>query len=112
MNTINASTSFSGFQLLMGCSPRLITPLLNANIQDVAAELPDAAETTSNIIRQLDTDILEAQDNLLAAKVAQMQSANRARSDDPKFNVGDLVMLNTFHRRRDYMQRGNNRVAK
>ncbi len=112
MNSLNASTGFSGFQLLMGRSPRLIPPLLDSNIQHVADELPDGARLAADIIRQLDTDVLEAQDNLLAAKVAQMQAANRTRSDDPAYAVGDLVMLSTFHRRRDYMQRGDNRVAK
>ncbi|KAI0689187.1 hypothetical protein C8T65DRAFT_519713, partial [Cerioporus squamosus] len=50
--------------------------------------------------------------SLQLSKVAQMQSANHSRAADPSYQAGDLVMLPTFHRPRDYMQRGNNRLAK
>ncbi|KAJ8481084.1 hypothetical protein ONZ51_g6252 [Trametes cubensis] len=64
------------------------------------------------LLRQFETDIFEARDNLLLAKLAQASAANAHRSPDHRYAVGDKVMLSTFHRRRDYMQRGDLRVAK
>ena len=34
----------------------------------------------AEVIRQIDTDVLEAQDNLLAAKLIQTEQANRSRA--------------------------------
>ncbi len=112
MNTVNDSTRFSRFQLQLGRSPRVLPPLFDADVSDAAATAPDNAQRAADLIRQMETDILEAQDNLLQAKVQQAAAANRSRGPDPNYEVGDLVMLATFHRRRAYMQRGDQRVAK
>ncbi len=112
MNTINDSTGFSRFQLQLGRNPRLIPPLLDTDVSSTTELFPDEGQLAAELIRRIDTDVLEAQDNLLQAKLAQASSANRARGPDPEYKVGDLVLLATHHRRRAYMQRGDNRVAK
>ncbi len=112
MSAVNSSTGFSRFQLHLGRQPRIIPPLLRSDLDAAASDSPGETRTAADIIRRIDTDIMEAQDNLAAAKLAQMCATNRGRSPEPAYAVGDLVLLSTFHRRRAYMQRGDNRVAK
>lgn len=111
MNTVHTSTSFSPFQLRMGRAPRIIPPLVSSKSPD--APLPGTpAYNAHAILCQLKIDTATAQDNLLLAKVQQAIQADKTRGPDPHFKVGDLVMLNTLHRRRQYMQSGDDRVAK
>ncbi|KAI0075541.1 hypothetical protein K474DRAFT_1563293, partial [Panus rudis PR-1116 ss-1] len=113
MNTINASTGFTPFQLHIGRSPRVIPPLSASDVEAVAAETtPEAAISAADLIRSIDTDVMEAQDNLLLAKSDQAHHANKHRSQEHVYSVGDSVLISTFHRRREYMQKGDNRVAK
>lgn len=107
MNTVNDSTGFSGFQLRTGTSPRIIPPFAPApedNTDDTTKALA--------ILHQLQSDLLEAKDNLLAAKISQATQANKHRGPEVTFCEGDRVMLSTFHRRRDYVQKDDKRVAK
>ena len=67
MNYVNASTGFSSFQLHIGRSPRMLPPLSEQADEDV-----DTIDTTSFLSR-LELDVLEAQDNLMAAKAQQAQ---------------------------------------
>lgn len=110
MNTINASTGFTGFQLMTGQSPRIIPPIVmpSASTPDDETAIKDAV----GILTTLDDDITAAKDNLLLAKVTQAHQANKHRSAENVYRVGDQVMLSTFHRRREYMQAHQNRVAK
>ena len=55
---------------------------------------------------------LEVTFTSLRGNTNQASAANKHRGPDPRFNVGDRVLLSTFHRRRQYMQRGDTRVAK
>lgn len=107
MNTVNASTGFSGFQLKTGRSPRVIPPLAPLPANATQAEVDAHA-----LVQQLETDVHEAQDNLLAAKVRQAYHANIHRAPEDVYEVGDLVMLSTKHRRRNYKKGGKKRVAK
>ncbi|KIP01579.1 hypothetical protein PHLGIDRAFT_51617, partial [Phlebiopsis gigantea 11061_1 CR5-6] len=66
----------------------------------------------TEVIKRLETDFMEAQDNLTLAKMNQAIQANKHRGDEIVYVVGDKVMLSTAHRRREYMQRGDLRVAK
>jgi hypothetical protein len=71
MNTTNASTGFSGFQLRMGRSPSLVyVPATDAPEEKMAAD----------IISHLELDVMEAQENLLAAKITQAEQANKNRA--------------------------------
>jgi len=107
MNTVNASTGFAPFQLHLGRSPRLLPPLVP--LSQVSTTEDCAAHA---FMERLHMDVLEARDALLASKVSQAASKNKHRSLDPSYRVGDLVLLSTKHRRRDYMQKGDGRVAK
>ena len=55
---------------------------------------------------------LEAQDNLISAKVSQAYQANKHRSFFFPFKVGDRVVLSTLNRRREIKAGDPNRVAK
>jgi len=107
MNSVNSSTGFSPFQLKTGRSPRVIPPLLplpeNASPADITAH---------QIIAQLESDVQQARDSLLAAKVRQAFHANEHRGNEIPYKPGDLVMLSTTHRQRNYKRKGKKRVAK
>ena len=102
MNSVNASTGFSNFQLHLGRSPHLIPPI-------VPSELPDdlrlAAVRTKELITHIRTDVMEAQDNLLPAKIFQEHFANTNRREEFVYQVGNMVMLPTFNRRREYRKK-------
>ena len=107
MNTVNASTGYSPFQLQMGRSPRVIPPLVSPS------DLPDAATTAIQpLLSELQNDVNDARDNLLEAKINNAFYTNHKRNADDQFQVGDLVMLSTSHRRREYTQHHLNCVAK
>ena len=101
MNTVNASTGFSPFQLCVGWSPWLIPPL-NPEAP-VTPNVPEA-EAATKLINNLFLDVKEAQDNLLAAKVDQAEFANWHCGKEVEFEVEDRVLLSTKHRCREYMQ--------
>lgn len=105
MNTVNASTGFSGFQL--GCSPRVIPPIVPKHLP---IELQDAALTAMLVIQQLEDDVAQARDNLLLAKITQSHHANTNHVLDPGFNINDLVMLSTANRRHKYKKRAKNEL--
>ncbi|KAG5725077.1 hypothetical protein E4T56_gene10250 [Termitomyces sp. T112] len=107
MNTVNSSTGFSPFQLKTGRSPRVIPPLASLPIRASKEK-----RTAHELIEKLQTDMKEAQDNLLAAKVRQAYHTNAGRADEEAYEVGDLVMLAMKHRRQVYMRKGHKRVAK
>ncbi|KAG2741810.1 hypothetical protein P692DRAFT_201657763, partial [Suillus brevipes Sb2] len=107
MNTLNASTGTSPFQLHIGRSPRIIPPLERGIVDD-----DSESQRARVLLTQLQYDVMEAQDSLLAAKAAQATQVNKHRTPELTLNVGDKVMLSTKHRRRDYMQKGDKRVAK
>lgn len=106
MNTINGSTGFSPFQLRMGCSPQVIPPLIRSpegEVEDIWAV---------DVIKRLQLDVREAQDNMLHAKISQALSVDVHRTNDFPFCKGGHVILSTLHRQRDYKAKGEKRVAK
>ena len=107
MNTVNSSTGFTPFHLKTGRSPRVIPPLTPAPATETAAEV-DARQ----IITRLELDVKEAQDNLLAAKIRQAYHANEHRAPEVTYQEGDLVMLSTENRRRNYKRKDKQHVAK
>lgn len=64
------------------------------------------------LITQIDTDVKEAHDRLLAAKIHQSYHANQHRAPEIPYAVGDRVMLSTEHRHRSYKCEGKKQAAK
>lgn len=106
MNSVNASTGFSPFQLRMGRSPRIIPPIVPSALP--ITDSPDPAD----LIRLIDLNVSEAKDNLLLAKTIQAFHANQRRGPEEHFKKGDKVMLATLHCRQEYKHRSEKRVAK
>jgi len=111
MNSVNASTGFSNFQIRLGRSPRLIPPLVPQPSQSTPSDTEEALRA-QDLIVQIHTDVAEAKDNLFQAKVFQTHYANLNRSPDIPFQLGDKVMLSTLHRRQEYKKKGEKRAAK
>ena len=107
MNTINKSTGFTPFQLHMGRSPRVIPPLIPAKSSATVSDM-DAW----HVIRQLEADVLEAQDNLLRAKISQSTQSNKHHMLKFPFKIGSRVRLSTLHRRNKYKAKGERRIVK
>ena len=95
MNTVNASTGSSGFQLCLGQSPHIIPPIVPSNL---SPELCSAGTAVETVIAQLQDDIADAKDNLLLAKVAQAHYTRMSHGMEIMYNIGDRFMLSTFHR--------------
>ncbi|THH15282.1 hypothetical protein EW146_g5176 [Bondarzewia mesenterica] len=108
MNTINASTDFSPFQLYTGRSPRLLPPLSSSS----SLQPPDNNPTAHAILAQLHATSRDALDNLLASKVTQAHHSNRSRALDLHFKVSDHILLSTFHQHREYTNPDEHRIAK
>uniref|UniRef100_A0A0W0FPM1 Putative reverse transcriptase-RNase H-integrase n=1 Tax=Moniliophthora roreri TaxID=221103 RepID=A0A0W0FPM1_MONRR len=85
MNTTNASTGFSDFQLRLGCCPWVIPPLTD----DPLLSLDGDAKSAADVIETLRLDTMEAQDALLHAKVSQAHQINKHCAPDHTFTPGD-----------------------
>jgi len=109
MNTVNTSTNFTGFQLHLGRSPRVIPPLVPSKLP---TNLQDAAITATETIDRLLDDVADARDNLLHAKIQQSHHARDAHNPDPNYQINDMVMLSTTNRRRKYKKKGEKRTTK
>lgn len=101
---------FSPFQLCMGCSPWVIPPLTELAIEQ-SLEEPDATAALA-LIERIEHDVTEAQDNLLAAKIAQAEFTNRYWANKVEYAVRDHIMLSTEHHRWEHLQKHNGCVAK
>ncbi|KAG2335481.1 hypothetical protein BDR05DRAFT_835657, partial [Suillus weaverae] len=112
MSTLNASTGYTPFHLHLGRTPRMLPPLTPDGIQAAREDFPTDIANALEAIVSLKTDIADAHDALLASRVAQANAANAHRSNEPSFKIGDFVYLSTAHRRREYLNGNNKRVAK
>lgn len=108
MNSINASTGYSGFQIRMGRSPRIIPPL----VPGIVTEPPAEEKAAREIILQIEADITDAKDALLGVKILQAFYMNKSRGCEDSYTVGDKVMLATLHRCREYKAGDKSRVTK
>jgi hypothetical protein len=111
MNSVNASTGFSNFQIQLGQSPQLILPIVPHSLKQSPSNREEQAQAQS-LITQLHNDVTEAKDNLFQAKVFQSHFANKNRSPEIPFKVGDKVMLSTLHQQQEYKRKGNKQAAK
>jgi hypothetical protein len=108
INSVNASTGFSGFQIRMGCSPRVMPPL----IQEATSEVTSDDAAARSITAQIESDVCEAKDALLGAKIMQAFFTNKSRGPEDRYDISDRVMLATLHHRRDFKAGDKSRVAK
>lgn len=111
MNMVNSSTGYSGFQLWMGRLPHLMPPVVSEALpEDLVAT--SEADSAKAVIETIHLNEIEAQDNLLMAKVHQVHFANEKCGPDDVFVVGELVMLSTLHHRNQYKKKNEKWVAK
>jgi hypothetical protein len=108
MKTVNASTGFGSFHLKMGQSPHLIPPIVTKPFSATNLDTKHAIL----MLKELELDVLKAQDNLLAAKVTQATAANAHHPFHPVFRIGDRVWLSTSNCRHVYKAKGEHHVAK
>lgn len=109
MNTINASTGFTPFQLHFGKLPHILPPIMPKNTTSDTDKPEEAAWALLDCMAALE---MEAQDTLLNMKTSQASTANTHRSLTFPFKVGERVLLSTFHRRKEYKSKENHRAAK
>lgn len=112
MSTLNASTGYTHFHLHLGRTPRRLPPLTPEGVHDVREIFPTDISGALETIMSLKTDIADAHDALMSTKIGQAAWANAHRTEEPMFAVDDLVYLSTAHRRREYLNGSNRRVAK
>lgn len=99
MNTINTSTGFSGFQLITGQSPRIITPLITTpSAPDPNSEVNSSVTNAHAVLQRLEDNVQAAKDNLLLAKITQAAQKNKGHLAEKTYVIGDKVMFSTFHR--------------
>jgi len=102
-NSLNATTKMTPTQLLFGTSIRLF-PSFRATAIDTP--VPAVAE----FIERINESVAIAKDNHLAAKTVQTHNANKHRRPEPKYKVGDMVMLDSRNIR--HRLKKNGRSAK
>ena len=100
-NSVNATTGKSPTELLYGTTIRLF-PVVNLG----EATLPAVADYLEQIRESIDI----AKDGHRAAKTKQTVYANQHRREDPEYNVGDKVYLESSTIRLNIKQKG--RAAK
>jgi hypothetical protein len=64
------------------------------------------------IMEQVRSDIAKAKDNLMLAKISQGWHADKHRSADAPFKIGDKVMLSTKHCHAEFSKKGEKHVVK
>jgi hypothetical protein len=112
MNSINASTGFSNFQIHLSRSLYLIqAPFIPNSLAPIMTET-DEAQHTQKLIVNLQTDVDEVKNNLLQAKVFQTFYANQHRSPKLPFKIRSEVMLSTLHCRQKFKKKGEKWAAK
>jgi len=112
MNTVNSSTGYSNFQVLMGQSPCVLPPLTPTSIDYTDAQFPIAGKCTATLLQCINAIANDARDHLLASKIDQAEFANQHQHPDPIYTISDNVLLSTLHRCRDYQSLDSSRVAK
>jgi hypothetical protein len=104
INTDNVSTKFSGFQLHLGCSPRLISSFNR--------EVPIVAQPAGDFVERLQQDMDNAKDSLMLAKITQAYQQSKRRGPEPDYMINDMVMLFIKNRRWKFNKKREKRTAK
>jgi len=84
----------------------------NGTNQRIPDNLWFAAPTAEDVVSKISTDVMEAQDNLLQAKIFQKHYANSNCGDEFIYQVNNEVMLTTFNCHQEYHKEGNKHAAK
>lgn len=84
MNTINASTGFSPFQLKLDFLPCVLLPLFPSSPTDTPAE-----DLALHVLQEIKSNYLEAMDNLITSKINQVHHANAHWSAEIEYKVGN-----------------------
>jgi hypothetical protein len=84
MNTLNASTGFSPFQLCLSRSPRIIPPIV------LDPSPPVETVMVNDIIERIQIDVEEEKDNLLQAKVFQAHYSNEHHTPKLKYHINGM----------------------
>ncbi|KAJ2912750.1 hypothetical protein MD484_g7661, partial [Candolleomyces efflorescens] len=92
-------------RLRLGRSPRLIPPMVSLSEDPVEVQAAGLMEAHELLV-------LEAQDNLLLAKINQAYHSNKNRGKDPLFVVGDRVLLSTRNCRKELKAGDRSRATK
>ncbi|GAA5978438.1 hypothetical protein JCM11641_007946 [Rhodosporidiobolus odoratus] len=101
---VNDSTGRTPFDLVLGFHPPLLpTP----------SSPPSSLPAVESILSGRSAIIGQARDTLAAAKVRQTTQANKKRSPEVEYAVGDMVMVDSSDRRSRYKAKGGDvRAAK
>ena len=98
-NSVNATTDYTPTEMVYGSSVRLFP-----SFHEVTPDTPVPAVT--ELLEQISESIAIARDNHLAAKTVQTRNVNRKRRQEPKWKVGDMVMLSSHIIRKRLKQKG------
>lgn len=103
---MNASTGKCPYELVIGFCPCLLPAIFPVDLN--ASNMPSPSE----FIRQLEHNLTDSQDNLLAAKPHQATQTNKHHHTEDIYTVGELVLVNTCDRQHLYKVKGWKRSAK
>ena len=101
-NAVNASTRLAPNELLYGTTVRLF-PTFKRPIE---SSVPSVGDYLGQILERIDDAIAIAKDNRLTSKTLQTRYANRKRREEPEYEVGDRVMLDSRNIRRTLKKAG------
>lgn len=93
MNTENASTGLSPFQLCLCRSPHTIPLIIPSRLAAPTLEVEHARD----FLERINTIVHDGKDNLSVAKVSQAQATNKHQGKAETFVEGDHVMLSTLN---------------
>lgn len=85
----NSATGKSAFELVLGFVPRI------APVMGEGSDVPAVEE----MLEKREMELQAARDSMAAAKVRGAEQSNKKRGEEPEWEVGDLVMVDTKDRR-------------